>query len=130
MNGMTCSPWAPGQGTPVNAAAPYGRVSVAVPFGMGYRWAVGRKMSVSLEVGFRKTFTDYLDDVSTTYADPNVLATYNGTLSAQLSNRSKTAGDRTGLFRGEEARKDWYIFTGLNLEFYLRSPREKCPPAY
>ena len=119
-----------GQGTPVNSAGPYSRVSIAVPFGMGYRWAVGRKMSVSFEVGFRKTFTDYLDDVSTTYADPNVLATYNGTISAQLSNRSKTTGDRTGLFRGEEGRKDWYIFTGLNLEFYLRSPREKCPPAY
>jgi hypothetical protein len=117
-----------GQGTPANPNGPYARVSVVIPFGMGYRWAIGKKTALGVEVGFRKTFTDYLDDVSGRYADPLVIANYNGLLAAGLSNRSEVAGDRTGMFRGDPERKDWYIFTGLNLEFYLRSSREKCPP--
>jgi len=46
--------------------------NVAVPFGIGMTLSLSREWSIGLEYGFRKTFTDYLDDTSTTYVDPAV----------------------------------------------------------
>lgn len=50
----------------------YGLVSVAIPFGFGALYHINREMSIGLQYGFRSTFTDYIDDVSTTYVDPNI----------------------------------------------------------
>lgn len=47
-------------------------VSVAIPFGIGAVLSLSREWSIGLEYGFRKIFTDYLDDSSTTYVDPAV----------------------------------------------------------
>ena len=49
---------------------PYSRISVSIPIGIGFKYGISRKWSVGLEYGFRKTFTDYMDDVSLTYVDP------------------------------------------------------------
>jgi hypothetical protein len=45
----------------------YSRVQFAIPFGIGFKYALDKKSSIGLEYGLRKTFTDYIDDVSTTY---------------------------------------------------------------
>ncbi len=45
----------------------YSRVQLAVPAGIGFKYALDKKSSIGLEYGIRKTFTDYVDDVSTTY---------------------------------------------------------------
>lgn len=66
---------------------PYALTQVALPFGIGFKWAVSQKVTISGEWGLRKTFTDYLDDVSTTYADPYILASENGPFSMVLANR-------------------------------------------
>ncbi|MEK7253597.1 MAG: DUF6089 family protein, partial [Bacteroidota bacterium] len=50
----------------------YSRCTVALPFGLGMKFNLTYKLNVGVEVGARKTFTDYLDDVSTKY--PNVIA--------------------------------------------------------
>jgi hypothetical protein len=42
-------------------------VQFAIPFGVGFKYALDKKSSIGLEYGLRKTFTDYIDDVSTTY---------------------------------------------------------------
>jgi hypothetical protein len=46
--------------------------NLAIPFGIGMTLSLSREWSIGLEYGFRKTFTDYLDDASTTYVDPRV----------------------------------------------------------
>lgn len=46
---------------------PYKRVSVSLPMGAGIKFAVHSNLNIGLEIGFRKTFTDYMDDVSGTY---------------------------------------------------------------
>lgn len=46
--------------------------SFAIPLGIGMTLSLSREWSIGLEYGFRKTFTDYLDDASTTYVDPRV----------------------------------------------------------
>lgn len=52
----------------------YFPVNVAIPFGIGMTLSLTREWSIGMEYGFRKTFTDYLDDASTTYVDPAVFA--------------------------------------------------------
>lgn len=81
---------------------PYGLVQIAVPFGAGVRYKINSRLDVSFEVGFRYTFTDYLDDVSTVYVDPGTLGSQ---LAQSLSNRSlepiaaQVGKDRTELVR-------------------------------
>ncbi len=56
----------------------YSRVSVAIPIGIGFKYALDRRWSIGLEYGIRKTFTDYIDDVSTTYYDRDEIFNANG----------------------------------------------------
>lgn len=48
----------------------YAPVQVAVPFGLGMRYKLSKQWDLAFEVGWRHTFTDYLDDVSQEYGDP------------------------------------------------------------
>ncbi len=81
-----------------------------------------------------RTFTDYLDDVSTVYVDEGVLIEENGPLSAELADRSIVPtgpdGTNTDMQRGETNREDWYDFTGLILTYKLGQPQVKCPTAF
>lgn len=45
----------------------YSNWQFVIPFGVGMKYALDKKSSIGLEYGLRKTFTDYMDDVSTTY---------------------------------------------------------------
>jgi hypothetical protein len=47
----------------------YKRVSFFIPTGVGIKSSLSRKLSIGLEISGRKTFTDYIDDVSTVYVD-------------------------------------------------------------
>ena len=49
---------------------PYSLTQMEVPMGFGFKYYVKENMYIGLEVLHRKTFTDYIDDVSTTYIDP------------------------------------------------------------
>ncbi len=46
---------------------PYALTQFSIPMGIGVRFAVNSHINIGLEVGFRPTFTDYLDDVGQTY---------------------------------------------------------------
>jgi hypothetical protein len=82
----------------------------------------------------RKTFTDYLDDVSKTYADPLILASENGPMSPVLADRSTLAfgenPDKTGLQRGNSTTKDWYSFAGVFITYKIKAKKEKSCSAY
>lgn len=47
----------------------YNRVSITLPAGLGFYYTFSRKYRLGLEVGIRKTFTDYIDDISSFYID-------------------------------------------------------------
>lgn len=118
-----------GQGLPgYEGTSPYALTQISIPFGGGVRIGLSEYFNLNIEIGARKTFTDYLDDVSTNYADPQILKTYKGDLAATLANRSRTADGqvaaRTGDQRGSPKVKDWYIFTsvGLSYNFHYRYP--------
>lgn len=55
---------------------PYQLTQINVPMGLGLRVVLSERMSTGVELLYRKTFTDYIDDVSTTYIDPNLFDAY------------------------------------------------------
>jgi Domain of unknown function (DUF6089) len=117
---------------------PYSTTAVVIPFGVGIKYNLTEKVNISFEVAHRFTFTDYLDDVSTTYALPAGFAPNgpNGSFSeAQLlQDRSyELTKDGTPFFsrgnqRGFSKQKDQYIIAEMGISFNLSSYR--CPPAY
>lgn len=115
-----------GQGTSLSNRRPYSLTQLVIPIGVGAKLSLGDKASLNFEIGLRKTFTDYIDDIgSESYVDPVALAAENGPLAASLSNRSLN-DDRFGR-RGDASTNDWYVFTGAMLTFRLGAPA-KCMP--
>lgn len=105
---------------------PYKLTQFAIPFGGGVQLALSEKIQVGFELGFRKLSHDYLDDVSTSYADPSVLASEVSLLSADLAFRGDELPNGTGFpgvgeQRGNPKLKDWYYITGLRMSFLLGS---------
>jgi hypothetical protein len=104
----------------------YKLTQVAIPFGVGMKMNVSKKVGIGLEWGPRKTFTDYLDDVSGTYPDWQTAVAFNKHSQA-LSDRSKNAGNNVNKQRGNPRTKDWYFFFGITLNIKLNM---KAPPCY
>jgi hypothetical protein len=115
-----------GQGVPgYPNRQPYDLTQLAIPFGGGLKFVISDNIRVGVEVGIRKLFTDYFDDVSTNYIDPNDLLAAKGQLAVDLSYRGDElpGGDPTypvkGFIRGGEKKKDMYYFTGIHLTYRL-----------
>jgi len=52
---------------------PYSQFNIGIPFGIGARLRLTETLDLWADIGFRYTFTDYLDDVSQNYVDLGVL---------------------------------------------------------
>lgn len=112
----------------------YALTQVSMPVGIGYKFNIWRSLGGAVEWGIRRTFTDYLDDVSGNYVDNFLISEENGPLAAILADRSLAPlgpdGTNDGYQRGESNREDWYIFTGFMLTYKIGKPRIKCPGAF
>jgi Domain of unknown function (DUF6089) len=102
---------------------PYALTQVCFPIGAGFQWAITKRMQLEVDVSMRKTLTDYLDDVSTTYVPLEWLTAERGAVAAALSNQilSKNGlqtSQNQGL-RGDPTRKDWYMIASLGLTINL-----------
>jgi len=96
----------------------YSLTQLCIPVGIGWKMALNKKWDISFELGYRITFTDYLDDVSKTYVNLNILALERGAKAAELSYRGSTP--LTGPSqRGNPAVKDIYFFSGIKLSTSL-----------
>ena len=117
----------------------YNTKQIAIPFGGGVKLALTDKLQLGLEVGLRKLFTDYLDDVSGTYADSATLFAGRGAQAVQFAFRSNQvkAGaiyPAVGTLRGNPKVKDWYYTTGIRIIYRLgggngsgRNSKTGCP---
>ena len=98
----------------------YSGFAVVFPVGIGVRARLSSAAFFIVEIGYRATSTDYLDVVSSVYADPALLAS---DLSRKLADR-KTEIDlptaRVGDIRGNPELRDGYIITSIKLELNLR----------
>jgi Domain of unknown function (DUF6089) len=104
---------------------PYSLTQLAIPFGGGIKLRVTDNVVLAYEIGFRKLFTDYLDDVSTTYVDENVLLAARGPEAIEMSYRGNElkGGDPaypvSGTLRGGAKYKDWYYFSVIKISIGL-----------
>ena len=79
----------------------YSKTAVMLPFGVGVKAKLSSRFLIGAEWGFRKTWTDYIDDVSTTYA-------------------------LTGRQRGNSKTNDYYTFAGIILTVRLGKKLDGC----
>ena len=109
-----------GQGTSIGAD-PYKLDVMSIPFGAGFKFALTDKLDLGLEWGLRRTYTDYLDDVSGLYVDNTFLASETGPLTAALADPSvlRETGINSGRSRGDSFTKDWYQYTGVSISWLL-----------
>ncbi len=115
-----------GQGLPeYPGQKPYPLYQWALPFGGGLKYAVSDGFSVGIDFSQRKTFTDYLDDVSSHYVDAAVLERAKGRKAIEMAYRSdEIPGGRPdfpahGEQRGTPSEMDWYYYLGLTFEIKL-----------
>jgi hypothetical protein len=119
-----------GQGMP-GRPKEYSLITPVIPVGLGFRIGIDRMWRVGLEFTYFKTFTDYLDDVSTTGADTDALQEKYGPIAAQMSNPAITNYHKGwfsyGQQRGDSKQKDAYLFANLivvrNITYKVSSPR-------
>lgn len=98
----------------------------AIPFGIGFKYNLWDFMGIGVEWGPRKTFTDYLDDVSGLYPDPEVSAPFGAGMRYAYTSKTASQSELMGTMRGNPRTKDWYFYYGLTINFKLRAPKESC----
>ena len=123
----------------------YSTMAVCIPFGVGIKYNIAPKVNMSLEACYRFTTTDYLDDVSTTYAgaglklgtgtDINSFPDGPGgvvSVAKQLQDRSLEVDPDNpigyaGRQRGWSKQKDQYVIVEVGFSFNISTYR--CPTA-
>jgi hypothetical protein len=111
-------------------------MAACFPIGVGVKYAISAKTNISFEILHRFANTDYLDDVSTTYAGPDVfppLANGEPSPAFLLQDRSYELTSSpigiAGRQRGISTQKDQYITVQLGVTINFMSYR--CPtPKY
>ncbi len=123
-----------GQNLSGNEKKKYATTSFAIPFGIGVKFSLGKRLGMTVEWGMRKTFTDYIDDISTTYAydiygfdaTQNVYYTPNPNnpeeivalpITDDILLSDPTLSHRKGQQRGNDYNTDWYSFYGITLTY-------------
>lgn len=94
---------------------PYKLAQFAIPFGVGFKYTLTETLNLGVEIGARKIFTDYLDDVSLTYPGSAAFAAEDAALTTiQLSNQGDNVA---GGARGDNNANDWYFILGITLSY-------------
>ena len=105
----------------------YSRFGTAIPAGIGMFVTLQKKHRIGWEFEWRTTFTDYLDDISTVYADPTKL---NSKEAIALANRRGEVGEGEGIpssanyapgsKRGDPSHNDSYLSTSFYYSYVIR----------
>lgn len=104
-----------------------------VPLGIGVRWSLGEKLDLGLEYIYHYCFTDYLDNVSTNYVDPNQFDTHLDPDKAQVAREmydkswqiTNYANRSVGDVRGNKSVNDAYSV--INITFFYKVKSRRTP---
>ncbi|MCO5253002.1 MAG: DUF6089 family protein [Bacteroidetes bacterium] len=114
------------EGQGLDGKKKYSLIQPALPIGFGLKWKQSQNLVVGFELGFRKTWTDYLDDVKGEYPSYNKTLADKGQLAAMMSHRYKegsdinfTAPDR--MMRGDPHLNDWFFFINFRIGYKFGS---------
>lgn len=95
----------------------YKLMQFSVPIGFGASYSVNEDERIGIEFGYRKIFTDYLDDVSNVYVDQAALLNARGAKAVELAYRGDEvhAGSypAAGINRGNPKNKDGYYYIAI-----------------
>ncbi len=97
----------------------YDRFDVVIPMVGGVSYKVNPELQLALEISYRFTFTDYLDDVSMDYRNP---LSFSDPIAAALADRRPEVGlekAAAGTPRGNDSNNDGYLFLGLKAFYKL-----------
>lgn len=119
---------------------PYSRIQVGIPLGFQFKFLLNRQWSIGLDIGYRYTFTDYIDDVSTTYADLESIIQYNENENASPEvirqivapvlydgDSSNDSSANTYEQRGDASNNDVYMLVLISINHKLRTGRNGLP---
>jgi len=119
----------------------YGNWQLAIPAGIGLYFTFQKVHRFGWEIGYRTTFTDYLDDVSTSYAPRSRMSPENNQLAFEMANRTTEAGSianarelaiqfdqdipNLGSFdvgekRGDPTNNDGYLFAQFSYSYVIK----------
>jgi hypothetical protein len=91
-----------GQGMNEYKRSEYPLTQMAIPMGGGFKYYIREHIYVGFEILHRKTFTDYIDDVSTEYIDPRFFDVY---LSPQEAAWARQLAYRENLYNPAVSRR-------------------------
>jgi hypothetical protein len=101
----------------------YSLTQFSVVYGGGFKWQLNCNLNVGFEFGQRKLFTDYLDDVSGSFASEEALRNGRGPLAADVAYRRDELDNKPypdeGSGRGNPRENDWYYFAGFTIGLRL-----------
>ena len=99
----------------------YSRTQIALPMGGGVKFTLNDRLNLMLSFSGRKTYTDYLDDVSTTY--PGIPTEFDA---ASIEMSDPTYSHSKDEQRGNDLEDDWYFYTGISITFRLNNSSVGC----
>jgi Domain of unknown function (DUF6089) len=104
------------EGQTLNGGKPYGAFQVAIPMGIGIKFALSKRINIGLEGGIRYCFTDYLDDVSGNYPDIASINEHNPNAVPFVFRTPELTGTTleypAGEQRGDRFKSDYYYYLG------------------
>jgi len=111
---------------------PYSNIAAYIPLGLGYKYNLNPRMNIGVEAVYNFTTTDYLDDVSKTYAGINNFPTLpdgSPSVAALLQDRSYETGSPPigiqGRQRGYQNQNDGFLY--LEIMFSMNLSSYRCP---
>jgi hypothetical protein len=105
-----------------NGPEPYENIQWCIPMGVGVRKAFSKQWSMGIELQYTKTFTDYIDDVSGSYFDRQLIQEAHGDMAAYLADPSLGLIDGQtdiGQQRGNHRNYDAYMFLTFNANYKI-----------
>jgi hypothetical protein len=106
----------------------YKRVILNIPMGIGFYFTFNKKHRIGYELNYRKTFSDYLDDISGQYpsepSDPKeaaiIMRKYELDPALIAANKGVFDSHDWGQKRGERKNKDAYMTMSISYSYVIR----------
>ena len=102
----------------------YNTLLFVLPMGGGLKFNIAKSITLEIEEVYHHTYSDHLDDVSSTYTGKAIYVNNNPTNIADPSNPANPLSHLPGKQRGEQF-KDKYLLTFISLSYTFHTPH--CP---
>jgi hypothetical protein len=108
----------------------YDQYAFAIPYGGGVKIGLSQNWALNVEVSSRLTFSDYIDDVSVSYPEPDdvTFIVNNQNIGPDIYDRSDPKIGTPGKQRGTSKDKDRFLFVGVSVTYTINTI--KCPKVY